>query len=78
MTYTLLKLAPGAYDLDLNGTIVGRIVRNVSSGKHWRAELLNPASGVPAPFADVEQIFPTLEEVCEWLGNAEVRDDLHA
>jgi len=78
MTYTLLKLSSGAYDLDLDGSIIGRVVQNVPSGMKWRAELLNPSSGIPAPFVDVEEIFPTLEQVCEWLGNAEVRDDLHA
>jgi hypothetical protein len=78
MTYTLLKLAPGAYDLDLDGSIVGRVVQNVPRGTQWRAELLNPANGVPAPFSDVEEIFPSLERICEWLGDAKVRDDLHA
>jgi hypothetical protein len=78
MRYTLLKLSPRAYDLDLDGSIVGRVIQNVREGEKWRAELLNPASGVPAPFADVEEIFPSLDEVRQWLGNAEVRDDLHA
>jgi hypothetical protein len=30
MTYSLIQLAPGAYDLLLNGEVMGRIVRNGS------------------------------------------------
>jgi len=30
MTYSLIQLAPGAYDLLLNGKVIGSVVRNSS------------------------------------------------
>ena len=31
MTYSLIQLAPGAYDLLLNGEVMGSVVRNSSA-----------------------------------------------
>jgi hypothetical protein len=41
----------------------------------WTAELLNdPAPGQwPLPFTQVEHTFKTLEEVCSWLGEPEIK-----
>ncbi|WP_156634284.1 hypothetical protein [Methylobacterium sp. Leaf113] len=44
MTYTLHRLAPGSYDLILNGEIVGSVVREASiegGAPIWHAELLD-------------------------------------
>jgi hypothetical protein len=72
MTYSLIQLAPGAYDLLLNGEVMGRIVRNGSRQLYtWTAELLEhvPRSKRPAPFREVEYDFPTLEELRAWLSS---------
>jgi hypothetical protein len=79
MTYSLIQLAPGAYDLLLNDEIVGSIVRTGYRSKDtsWTAELLEdlPRGRRPVPFSEVEHTFPTLEALCEWLGNPEVKSN---
>jgi hypothetical protein len=41
MTYSLIQLAPGAYDLVLDGEVMGSVVRNGSRQPYtWTAELL--------------------------------------
>ena len=57
MTYRLIQLAPGAYDLLLQDIIVGSVVRNGSRQPYtWTAELLEGAchvnSGVRARLVD--------------------------
>jgi hypothetical protein len=76
MTYTLIQLAPGAYDLLLHGTIVGSVVRNGSRQPYtWAAELLEglPRTRRLFPFREVEHDFPSLEELCAWLGRPAVK-----
>ncbi len=77
MTYTLSRLAPGSYDVLLDGVIVASLVRN-SDTYHtiWTVELLEDAHPIsrPAPFTEPEHTFSTLEEARAWLGNPEVRD----
>ena len=76
MTYSLIQLAPGAYDLFLDGEVMGSVVRNGSRQPYtWTAELLEdlPRDQRPAPFREVEHDFPTLEELCSWLGNPQVK-----
>jgi len=77
MTYSLVQLAPGAYDLLLNGKVMGSVVRagQRSTNTTWTAELLEdlPPSRRPAPFQEIEHEFATLEEVCAWLGNPPVQ-----
>ena len=79
MTYSLVQLAPGAYDLLLNGEVMGSVVRAGHRSTHttWTAELLKevPQSRRPAPFKNVEHDFATLEEVCTWLGNPPVQSN---
>jgi len=77
MTYRLNQLAPGAYDLLLDGEIMGSVVRaghRSTSSTIWTAELLEdlPKGKRPSPFKEVEHHFPTLEELCVWLGDPEV------
>jgi hypothetical protein len=74
--YRLYKLAPGSYDIILNGVIIGGLVRS-TTGRHdvtWVAELLIDAGGErPNPFTHTEHEFPTLEAACRWLGIHESR-----
>lgn len=72
MTYSLIQLAPGAYDLLLNGELMGSVVKSGyrSTDTTWTAELLDdpPPRKRPAPFVEVEHSFLTLEDLCSWLG----------
>jgi hypothetical protein len=75
MTYCLIQLAPGDYDLLLNGEMMGSIVRNGSRQPYtWTAELLEdlPRRKRPASFRQIEHDFPALEELRAWLGNPTV------
>jgi hypothetical protein len=76
VAYQLIQLAPGSYDLLLDGEIIGSVVRSGSrSGDAtWTAELLEdgPMETRPTPFTQVEHTFGTLEDVCAWLKGAEV------
>jgi hypothetical protein len=77
MTYTLSRLAPGSYDVVLDGRIVASLVRSGSTEKAtWTAELLEdvPSWKMPAPFKEPEHSFASLEEARAWLGNAAIRD----
>ena len=77
MTYTLSRLAPGSYDVLLNGEIVASLVRSGNtSNATWTAELLEDAHPRrrPAPFKWLEHTFSSLEEAQKWLGNAEISD----
>jgi hypothetical protein len=77
MPYNLVRLAPGSYDVLLDGVVVASLVR---SGKThnatWTAELLAdlPPSERPTPFTELEHTFGNLEEAEEWLGIIETRD----
>ena len=75
MAYRLVRLAPGSYDVVLNGIISAGLVRGGSSfGAIWTAELLLdlPPQERPAPFTEPEHTFISLEEVRTWLGGAEI------
>jgi hypothetical protein len=77
MTYTLLRLAPGSYDVLLDGVIVASLVRSGEKDyTTWTAELLKdvPSWRRPAPFTEPEHSFRSLEEAQKWLGGAEIRD----
>lgn len=76
MSYSLIQLAPGAYDLLLNGEIVASVVRSgLRQPYTWTAELLEdlPLSKRPPPFQAPEHDFPSLEELCGWLGDPKVK-----
>ncbi|WP_262269881.1 hypothetical protein [Microvirga yunnanensis] len=76
MTYSLIQLAPGAYDLLLGDTIVASVVRSgLRQPYTWTAELLEelPKTERPAPFREIEHSFPSLEELCTWLGQSAVK-----
>jgi hypothetical protein len=80
MTYTLSRLAPGSYDVLLDGVIIASLVRSVSGDNAtWTAELLTnvPSWKRPAPFTEPEHSFSSLGEARQWLGNPEIRDTGH-
>jgi hypothetical protein len=71
MTYRLIRLAPGSYDLELDGAIVASVVRDGHRGHHavrWFAELLDEAGPAPAPFTAPLHEFGSFDEVASWLG----------
>ena len=77
MTYTLLRLASGSYDVLLDGVIVASLVRSgEKDDTTWTVELLMDVDPErrPAPFTELKHSFGSLEEAQKWLGNAEIRD----
>ena len=76
MTYTLIQLAPGSYDLLLDGSIIGAVVRGGTKiSPIWIAELLpeeRPAQR-PDPFTELEHEFTSFQDLRRWLGNPSVR-----
>ena len=80
MTYRISRLAPGSYDVLLDGVIVASLVRNGEKDyTTWTIELLAdaPSWKRPAPFTESEHTFGSLEEARQWLGNPEIRDTGH-
>ena len=76
MSYSLIQLAPGAYDLYLADSIVASVVRSGQRQPYtWTAELLEelPRHKRPAPFREIEHSFPSLDELCVWLGHPPVK-----
>jgi hypothetical protein len=72
--YRLQQLAAGSYDLDLDGEVIGSVVRSGSHHRRvmWHAELFNVDGVHPPPFTQGEHEFETLDELISWLGDAEV------
>ena len=70
MTYTLSRLAPGSYDVLLNGVIIASLVRSgPGENAPWTAELLVdlPFDERPAPFTEQEHTFRSLRDAQQWL-----------
>jgi hypothetical protein len=77
MPYTLSQLAPGSYDVLLDGMIIASLVRSgTTSNATWTAELLADVypRRRPAPFTAAEHAFGSLEEAQTWLGGAAIQD----
>jgi hypothetical protein len=73
MAYTVEQLAPGSYDVLLDGVVIASLVRNVhrsGPADTWSAELLNemPAIKRPAPFTNQRHVFKSRPAALEWLG----------
>lgn len=73
MAYTVEQLAPGSYDVLLDGVVIAALVRVISrSGPSdlWQVELLDemPASERPAPFTSQWRTFESQAAALEWLG----------
>lgn len=80
MTYSLHRLAPGSYDLAIDGVIMGSVVREIAAGGDapvWHAELLDdpPLAKRPQPFIRIDHTFGTLDAVLAWLGGAAIFND---
>jgi hypothetical protein len=78
MTYRLIQLAIGAYDFLLHGEVVSSVVRNSSYQPYtWTAELLEdgPPAQRPTPFMEIEPVFASLEDLCDWLGDPQMKTD---
>ena len=71
MTYKLVQLAAGSYDVEYAGEIVASLVQPPS--RHvWIAELLDERGDYPSPFTRPEHRFDTLADALRWLGEPEV------
>ncbi len=69
--YCLSKLAPGSYDVLLNGKVIASLVRSgQTDGATWTAELLADLAPEErlALFTEPEHQFRSLEEARQWLG----------
>ncbi len=78
MSYKLVQLAPGSYDVLLNRTIIASLARSGwDSQSILSAELLEdlPPAKRPEPFTEVEHRFATFEEARAWLGNPPVEGE---
>ena len=74
MAYALSHLAPGSYDVVLDGRVVASLVRSgQTSDATWTAELPEdvPQEHRPAPFTQQEHAFSSLEEARAWLAVSE-------
>jgi hypothetical protein len=74
MAYKLSQLAPGSYDVVLNGVIIASLVRSGHTREPTStAELLVdvPPEDRPAPFTGPEHTFGSLGEAQRWLGCTE-------
>jgi hypothetical protein len=80
MSYQLIQLASGSYDILLDDRIIGSAVRGGTRNTPvWIAELLEDSSSEqrPAPFTMVEHTFGSFEDLCVWLGSPQVSPIRH-
>jgi hypothetical protein len=80
MSYQLIQLASGSYDIVLDDRIIGSAVRGgTRNAPVWIAELLedSPLGQRPAPFTMVEHTFGSFEDLCVWLGSPQVSPIRH-
>jgi hypothetical protein len=71
VTYKLVQLAAGSYDVEYAGEIVASLVQPPS--RHvWIAELLDERGEYPPPFTGPEHRFDKLADALRWLGEPEV------
>ncbi|MGX9984635.1 hypothetical protein [Methylobacterium fujisawaense] len=79
MAYTVEQLAPGSYDVLLDGVVIAALVRIVPRSRPsdtWQIELLDemlPAAR-PGPFTSQWHTFRSRAAALEWLGIQEGRD----
>src|SRR3954465_2376998 len=74
--YKLIRLAPGSYDLFLDGVVVANPVQARVDRPVWVAELLLdlPIGQRPFPFKRLEHTFSSFELARAWLGHPEIVD----
>jgi len=63
----VILLAPGSYDVELNGEVVASLVCEPSDRARWYAELLDEDRR-PEPFEQAEHEFSTYADALAWLG----------
>ena len=73
MTYTVEQLAPGSYDVLLDGVLIAALVRDVEHeglSDMWQIELLEEAAprDWPTPFTAQSHTFRSRLAALEWLG----------
>ena len=71
MSYRLIRLSPGSYDLELDGAVIASVIRDGNHGHHavrWFAELFEEAGPRPAPFTEAVHEFVTFDAAMAWLG----------
>ena len=72
MTYTVEQLAPGSYDVLLDGEAVASLVSETNRALRtsWLVELLTDPERAkpPAPFTKGSHRFDSLGAACDWLG----------
>jgi DNA-binding XRE family transcriptional regulator len=76
--YKLIQLAPGSYDVLLDGEIIASLVRSgPTQAATWTAELLVDLSPEerPAPFTEAEHQFGAFDEARAWLGDPHVQGE---
>jgi hypothetical protein len=76
VTYRLVQLAPGSYDVEHEGEIIASLVQTPSHGA-WIAELLDERRNYPPPFTRPEHRFNNRADALTWLGEPEVITLLH-
>jgi hypothetical protein len=74
VTYRLLQLAEGAYDVEFDGETVASLVATAGGrgNTRWTAELLDERRPRPQPFTGESQGFPTFSDALTWFGDPEV------
>jgi hypothetical protein len=71
VTYTVVKLAPGSYDVLLDGNLVASLTRDIDGlDDEWRIDLLAepPPSECPPPFERQSHTFSSYQAALDWLG----------
>jgi hypothetical protein len=74
MTYKLVQLAEGAYDVQRSGEVIASLVVATATrgSDRWCAELLDETSPYPSPFTAASNTFPTFSDALAWFGDPEV------
>jgi hypothetical protein len=72
MTYQLLRLTPGSFDLVLDGEVVASVVRSSIGGSgNWYVEPIDERGPRPWPFSEPVHEFDSFADAARWLGNPE-------
>jgi hypothetical protein len=76
LPYKLIRLAPGSYDVFLDGVVVASLVQARDDRPVWVAELLLdlPIAERPPPFKRLEHTFSSFELARAWLGHPDIED----
>jgi hypothetical protein len=66
MTYRLVQLAPGSYDLECGGVVIASVVQEPPTRRRrqrWSAELIDERVPYPPPFTALQHHFENLAAV---------------